>query len=98
MSAGAPGLAALSSVFTTMVCLSGRAYWGMHWLTERPDWFNLRAVRAGHVYVTDGNSYFNRPGPRLVESAEMLAEMLYPGHVDYGHHINGWHPLSSPIH
>ncbi|MDP1798402.1 MAG: cobalamin-binding protein [Planctomycetaceae bacterium] len=65
----------------------------MHWLTARPGWSNLRAVQTGRVYVTDGNAYFNRPGPRLVESAEMLAEMLYPGRFDYGHHGTGWRAL-----
>lgn len=65
----------------------------MHWITNRVDWTDLRAVRTGRVYVTDGNSYFNRPGPRLVESAEMLAEMLYPGRFDYGHCGAGWQAL-----
>lgn len=65
----------------------------MHWLTDRPGWSNLRAVREGRVFVTDGNSYFNRPGPRLVESTEMLAEMLYPGRCDYGHRGIAWEPF-----
>jgi len=50
----------------------------MHWLTERPKWNDLRAVRSRRVYVADGNQYFNRPGPRLVESLRILAEILYP--------------------
>ncbi len=62
----------------------------MHWLTNRPAWRQLSAVRSGRVYVTDGNQYFNRPGPRLVESAEILAEILYPGQFDFGHHGAGW--------
>jgi iron complex transport system substrate-binding protein len=36
------------------------------------------AVRAGRVFVADGNAYFNRPGPRLVESAEILAACIHP--------------------
>ena len=40
----------------------------MHWLTDRPEWPRLQAVRNGRVHLTDGNQYFNRPGPRLVES------------------------------
>jgi iron complex transport system substrate-binding protein len=36
------------------------------------------AVRSGRVYATDGNAFFNRPGPRLVESAEILAACLHP--------------------
>ncbi|MDZ4685794.1 MAG: cobalamin-binding protein [Planctomycetaceae bacterium] len=62
----------------------------MHWLTDRPEWPTLSAVQNGRVYVTDGNQYFNRPGPRVVESAEILAEVLYPGRVDYGHEGTGW--------
>ncbi|CAN5664850.1 cobalamin-binding protein [soil metagenome] len=45
-------------------------------LEALPGWGDLRAVRDGHVAVADGNRYFNRPGPRLVESAEILAEIL----------------------
>lgn len=49
----------------------------MHWLTDRPNWHGLRAVRHGRVYLADGNLYFNRPGPSLVETLEILAEMLH---------------------
>jgi iron complex transport system substrate-binding protein len=48
-------------------------------LEARPGWSDLAAVRAGRVYFADGNAYFNRPGPRLADSAEILAEMLHPG-------------------
>ena len=37
------------------------------------------AVREGRVFVADGNSYFNRPGPRLVESAEIALSAIHPG-------------------
>jgi len=47
-------------------------------------------VRAGRVYLADGNQYFNRPGPRLVDSLEMLAEMNHPGVFQFGHLRNGW--------
>jgi iron complex transport system substrate-binding protein len=50
----------------------------MHWMTERPGWTDLRAVRTGRVYLADGNRYFNRPGPRVVETLEILTEVLYP--------------------
>jgi iron complex transport system substrate-binding protein len=62
----------------------------MHLLTGKPGWGGLKAVRNGRVYVTDGNQYFNRPGPRLAESLEIMAEMLHPGRVDFGHHGTGW--------
>jgi iron complex transport system substrate-binding protein len=61
-------------------------------LTAQPGWADLKAVRSGRVYVTDGNQYFNRPGPRLAESLEIMAEILHPGTVDYGHRETGWIP------
>jgi iron complex transport system substrate-binding protein len=51
----------------------------MHWMTERPGWSDLGAVRSGRVYLGDGNQYFNRPGPRVVETLEALVEILHPG-------------------
>jgi iron complex transport system substrate-binding protein len=62
-------------------------------LTGRPDWRELRAVRAGRVFLTDGNQYFNRPGPRLVESLEILAEILHPEAFHLGHEGTGWERL-----
>jgi len=41
-------------------------------------WESWEAVRQGRVYVADGNAYFNRPGPRIVESLEILAACLHP--------------------
>lgn len=48
-------------------------------LRARPEWQQLPAVRNGRVYAVDGNAYFNRPGPRLVDSAELLAGLIQPG-------------------
>lgn len=62
----------------------------MHVLTERPEWAALRAARAGGVVVADGNQYFNRPGPRLAESLEILAEVLHPQAFHFGHEGAGW--------
>ncbi len=59
-------------------------------------WQRLRAVKDGAVYAVDGNQYFNRPGPRLAESAEILAEILHPGHFDFGHQGTGWERVSRP--
>src|ERR1017187_996484 len=56
-----------------------RAAREMHWLTGRAGCHDLRAVRHGRVFVADGNRYFNRPGPRLVESLEILAGIVHPG-------------------
>lgn len=48
----------------------------MHWFTERADWGDLRAVRQGRVYLADGNQYFNRPGPRVVETLAIVCRIL----------------------
>jgi iron complex transport system substrate-binding protein len=47
-------------------------------LRERLPWSSWRAARDGQVFLADGNAFFNRPGPRLVESAEILAACLAP--------------------
>ncbi|OUL17489.1 cobalamin-binding protein [Nostoc sp. 106C] len=65
----------------------------VHLLTQRSEWQQLHAVQTGRVYITDGNSYFNRPGPRLVDSLEILAEMLHPEIFDYGYKGTAWEPL-----
>lgn len=44
-----------------------------------PGWNDLPAVRAGRVFVVDGSQYFSRPGPRLVDSLEILAHAIDPG-------------------
>lgn len=62
-------------------------------LTAQARWPGLSAVRAGRVCLTDGNQYFNRPGPRIVESLEILAEILHPQTFDFGHRGRGWQPL-----
>lgn len=62
-------------------------------LTNRTEWSELKAVKNGKVYLTDGNQYFNRPGPRLLDSLEILAEIIHPGHFHYGHEDSGWQRL-----
>jgi iron complex transport system substrate-binding protein len=47
-------------------------------LAARPGWRDLRAVRAGRVFVADGNLYFNRSGPSVFETVDLLAEILHP--------------------
>jgi len=47
-------------------------------LTAYPGWDDLPAVRNGRVYAVDANSYFARPGPRVVEGTELLAHLLHP--------------------
>jgi iron complex transport system substrate-binding protein len=47
-------------------------------LFHYPGWSELPAVREGRVYAADANSYFARPGPRVVEGTELLAHLLHP--------------------
>jgi len=62
-------------------------------LVARPGFEALRAVRKGRVHLVDGNQYFNRPGPRLVESLEILAEILHPDRFPARHRGRGWRPF-----
>lgn len=55
----------------------------IYWMTGRCGWGDLRAVKNRRVYLADGNQYFNRPGPRVVETLQMLVEMLH-GAADSG--------------
>jgi iron complex transport system substrate-binding protein len=64
-------------------------------LMSKPEWPRLQAVRGGRVFLADGNQYFNRPGPRLVESLEILAELLHPELFAFGHEGTGWQPQQS---
>jgi len=61
-----------------------------HLLTSKTEWKNLRAVRDNCIIVADGNQYFNRPGPRLAESLEILAEIIHPHLFNFGHENSGW--------
>ncbi|MDB9313158.1 cobalamin-binding protein [Spirulina sp. CS-785/01] len=63
-------------------------------LTQNPGWSDLKAVQKQQVYVTDGNAYFNRPGPRLVDSLEMLAEIVHPELFQFGYVGTGWEYFS----
>ncbi len=47
-------------------------------LVSKAGWNELRVVRSGRVYLADGNAYFNRPGPRLADSLEILATIFHP--------------------
>ena len=42
------------------------------------------------LYLADGNQYFNRPGPRIVDSIEILAEIIHPKQFIFGYEGEGW--------
>lgn len=56
-------------------------------LRDLPGWGELEAVRRGRVYAVDGNAYFNRSGPRLVDSLEILAHLAHPERVSPPQHV-----------
>ena len=62
-------------------------------LMSHPAWPQLRAVKNRQVFITDGNQYFNRPGPRLAESLEILAEIFHPEQFQFDHEVTGWQRL-----
>lgn len=55
----------------------------MSLLEAQPSWAALPAVRSGQVYVVDADSYFARPGPRVVDGTELLAHLFHPD-------LSGW--------
>jgi iron complex transport system substrate-binding protein len=59
-------------------------------LQQHPAWAGLTAVRDAQVYAIDGNHYLNRSGPRLVESAELLAHVLWGEQLDIPVDNAGW--------
>ena len=56
-------------------------------LTGYPGFADLSCVKTGQIFVVDGSAYFSRPGPRLVDSLELLAHLLHPE----------IHPLPDPV-
>ena len=63
-------------------------------LRNHSDWKNLKAVKNGQVFIVDGNAYFNRPSQRLVDSTEILAEILHPSLFNYDFKGKSWKALT----
>jgi len=62
--------------------------------TPLPDaWRTLPAVQSGRVYAVNGSAYFNRPGPRIVDGLEMLAEMIHPEAFSRRHGPEAWQQI-----
>jgi iron complex transport system substrate-binding protein len=67
-------------------------------LTELPGFASLRAARGGRVFLAESNQFFNRPGPRLLETLEIVAEVLHPEAFAFGHEGKGWVRLDPSRH
>jgi iron complex transport system substrate-binding protein len=52
-------------------------------LRRREGWNDLPAVRAGKVFAVNGNAYFSRPGPRLIDGLEILAQLIHPEKITW---------------
>lgn len=67
-------------------------------LTDRPGWEELSAVREGRTVAIDGSQYLNRPGPRLVDSLERLAQAIHPEAFEASDPVatEGMKPLLAP--
>ncbi len=63
-------------------------------LFNQEAWRNLPAVQKGHVFIADGNAFFNRPGPRLIDTAEILAEILQVNQFYYGMEGQCWEQIA----
>jgi iron complex transport system substrate-binding protein len=59
-------------------------------LLALPGFSELKAVKNNRLYIADGNQYFNRPGPRIVDSVEILAEIIHPKQFIFGYEGSGW--------
>ncbi|EHQ25358.1 cobalamin-binding protein [Mucilaginibacter paludis] len=55
-----------------------------------PGFAEMKAVKNNRLYIADGNQYFNRSGPRIVDSVEILAEIIYPKQFIFGYEGKGW--------
>ena len=67
----------------------------MHYLQNRKGWQELKAVKENKVFVVDGNQYFNRPGPRLIDSSEILAEVIHPEYFERKYPEDAWITIDS---
>jgi iron complex transport system substrate-binding protein len=59
-------------------------------LLQLPGFSEMKAVKNDRLYIADGNQYFNRPGPRIVDSIEILAEVIHPKQFIFGYEGSGW--------
>ena len=64
-------------------------------LIKQKGWQKINAVQNNKVYITDGNQYFNRPGPRIIESLEILIEIFHDDKTNFKHLDSGWIKFNS---
>ncbi len=68
----------------------GRTLQEIDILLGLPGFSEMKAVKNDRLYIADGNQYFNRPGPRIVDSVEIMAEIINPKQFVFGYEGEGW--------
>lgn len=68
----------------------GRTLQEIDLLLNQPGWRDVEAVKNNRIYIADGNAYFNRSGPRIVDTVEILAEIITPKYLEFGYEGEGW--------
>ena len=61
-------------------------------LYKMKEWMDLEAVKLGNVYIADGSQYFNRPGPRLLDSIKIMNDIIFD-RDRYGFLGKGWEKI-----
>jgi len=61
-----------------------------NFLKQNNNWKSLKSFKNKKIFIADGNQFFNRPGPRLLESLEIFAEIMHPNLFNFNHEGNGW--------
>ena len=59
-------------------------------MEDKRGWHDLNCVKNNRVFIADGNHYFNRPGPRVLESLQIMCEILHPELFQFGFEGTGW--------
>lgn len=57
-------------------------------------WDQLKAVQKGHIFIADGLNYFNTAGPEIIDTAEIIAEILQVNQFYYGMEGEIWEQLT----
>ena len=61
-----------------------------NFLKQNNNWKSLKSFKNKKIFIADGNQFFNRPGPRLLESLEIFAEIMHPNLFNFNHEGNEW--------
>ena len=57
---------------------------------KNDNWKTLKSFKNKKIFIADGNQFFNRPGPRLLESLEIFAEIMHPNLFNFNHKYKDW--------